>query len=221
MSGGPGAVPEELRTLVQEAVRVRQDGGAARRGAFVSGYAARAKTLTQSKAAEPAAGVAGGSGKGEKRRKKGRGGVAAGGVQPLDLELDDETDEPTPTLPGFAEALFGVPPGEGVEEVEAAGSAGVAWGADAVEDEDEDGGREEATVFGGRHHAAPMDFDVVDPDDGGVVPRYETGLPGDDGDETEAANTRHQVSIAVIVIVFAAVIAALAAHVTGTGFWLR
>jgi hypothetical protein len=221
MSGGPGAVPEELRTLVQEAVRVRQDGGAARRGAFVSGYAARAKTLTAAKVAEPAAAVAGGSGKGEKRRKKGRGGVAAGGVQPLDLELDDETDEPTPTLPGFAEALFGVPPGEGVEEVEAAGSAGVAWGADAVEDEGEDGGREEATVFGGRHHAAPMDFDVVDPDDGGVVPRYETGLPGDDGDEAEAANTRHQVSIAVIVIVFAAVIAALAAHVTGTGFWLR
>jgi hypothetical protein len=54
-----------------------------------------------------------------------------------------------------------------------------------------------------------------------VVPRYETGLPGDEGDDAEAAKTRHQVSIAVIVIVFAAVIAALAAHVTGTGFWLR
>ena len=73
MSGGPGAVPEELRTLVQEAVRVRQDGGAARRGAFVSGYVARAKTLTRSKAAEPAAGGGLGAGGGG-----GGGGAATG-----------------------------------------------------------------------------------------------------------------------------------------------
>jgi hypothetical protein len=238
MMGGMASVPEGCRGLLQDALRSRSDT-VAKRSEFTEALAAlvgraplRTAPLVEPTILPPMApqapvGKAGskaapGKATKDKRRRKGRATAAevpqelpASAAGAVAFPEDDDGDDLSPPLPGFAEALFAgavhphaaEPPG---------GTAAAAWQPEPDWDayaEDDDFVPFEPTAGGA---SAPSPWGPA-----GNAPGFATGLPGEDPDEEITPDQQSRARLVAVVVVIAAVTAALAAHFTGTGFWLR
>jgi len=240
MMGGMANVPDSCRSLLQDTLRTRSES-VSRRSEFTAALASFTGTApaplmpmvqpTELPPASPiipagksgASKVSGKAGK-DKRRRKGRGPTAAAADVPLDPPVpaeagmtfpEEDDDALSPALPGFAEALFGSAAHAPNDAPLSAGeSAGSSWQSepdwDAYADDD--------------------DFVPFEPDasramspwgPASTTPGFATGLPGEDPDEEITPDQQSRARLVAVVVVIAAVIAALAAHFTGTGFWLR
>jgi len=239
MFGGMASVPDLCRSLLQDALRSRSDA-VARRSEFTAAVASLAGTApaspmptvlpTELPPASPVTpggkGASRSSGKAgkDKRRRKGRGPAAVTAetiADPLapgsaDMPFAGEDDDAlSPSLPGFAEALFGAGgevPGDSPPEPEP--SPGPVWDGepdwDAYADDDDFVPCEPAAAAGLSPWGTPTN-----------TPGFATGLPGEDPDEEINPDQQGRARLVAVIVVIAAVVAALAAHFTGTGFWLR
>jgi hypothetical protein len=235
MMGGIASVPESCRSLLQDALRSRSEA-VSRRSEFTAALASLAGThsaplmpMVQPTELPPAnpiipsgpSGASRNSGKAgkDKRRRKGRGPAAATAEVPpapsapgdADLPFPEEDDD-SPALPGFAEALFGAATSDA--PLNAMGSAGPTWQSepdwDAYADDDD------FVPFEPGPSAALSPWGTAS-----STPGFATGLPGEDPDEEITPDQQSRARLVAVIVVIAAVIAALAAHFTGTGFWLR
>jgi hypothetical protein len=238
MMGGIATVPESCRSLLQDALRSRSEA-VSRRSEFTAILASLAGTapvpqmpMVQPTELPPASpiipagpsGASRSSGKAgkDKRRRKGRGPAAATAEVPpapsvpgdTDLPFPEEDDD-SPALPGFAEALFGAATNAPSDApLNAMGSTGPTWQSepdwDAYADDDD------FVPFEPGPSAALSPWGTAS-----STPGFATGLPGEDPDEEITPDQQSRARLVAVIVVIAAVIAALAAHFTGTGFWLR